>query len=352
MKYIHLMRREKFTEGYISFIDERFDASQHVFFLIGGVKSLPVSFSKKRAIIDIQTPFKLLLLVPKFIFLGVLSNKIFVHGFSQSYQLIFFVCQPWLIKKMYWVVWGADLYSLISKQESFTKSVFNFIKKYLIKRCAGIVSLVPGDYDIAKTITNTNATYYNCLMYPTSVALPNKPKKINKSNNSLVIMVGNSASVENEHFFVFDKIRNALKKTNHYEITILVPLSYGDPGYAEKVITQGRAIFGDKFSPITSMLDKESYFNLLDKVDIAIFGFQRQQAMANILSLLALGKKIYIRTDITPWPFLKNKGFDIFDIEKIDLNLDLNCTKNYELINREFSINKSAEQWLQVFEAK
>lgn len=350
MKYLHLMRREKFTEGFISFVDDNFDVNQHVFFLIGGVKTLSINHSERLSIIDIQTPSKLLLLLPKFILLSMLSKKIIVHGFSQAYQIIFFIFQPWLINKMFWVIWGADLYTLDAGQETYAKKFFNCTKKHIIKRCRGIVSLVPGDYELAKKITKTKATYYNCMMYPHAITRQKKTTKNRKNNTRLTIMVGNSASIENEHLSVFDKIKNTLNKTNNHNVKILVPLSYGDPKYAEKVIRYGTSVFGTNFAPITAMLDKESYFKLLAEVDIAMFGFKRQQAMGNILSLLGLGKKIYIRTDITPWNFLKEKGFDLFDIEQLDLSLEVDEINNNKLILSEFSIAKSAEQWRRIFE--
>jgi hypothetical protein len=344
------MRREKFTEDFIFFVKDNFNVSQHVFILVGGVKDLPVSSDKDVNVLDIQTPTKLLSSIPKLFILGLNCKKIIVHGLSQTYQLLFFFCQPWLIKKMFWVIWGADLYSLLNRKERFVNRIFDSMKKLLIRKCQGIISLVPGDYEIAKRITKTKAVYYNCFMYPHAIIRTEIPRQEQATVDSLTIMVGNSASHENQHSFVFEKISEVLKKSDNRDVKVMVPLSYGDAIYAEKIIKKGRALFGKGFMPITSMLDKDEYFKLLDQVDIAIFGFKRQQAMGNILSLLALGKKIYIRTDITPWSFLKDKGFDLFDIGTFDLNLNVNIRKNQMIINDEFSVENSVVQWQQVFE--
>jgi hypothetical protein len=77
----------------------------------------------------------------------------------------------------------------------------------------------------------------------------------------------------------------------------------------------------------------------LGDIDISIFAHKRQQAMGNIITLLGLGKKIYIRTDITSWQFFKDIGARLFDYNKLELDSLDKITKkeNIDKIKSYFS---------------
>ena len=59
----------------------------------------------------------------------------------------------------------------------------------------------------------------------------------------------------------------------------------------------------------------------LGRIDIAIFNHRRQQGMGNIITLLGLGKKVYVRTDTTTWDALRHLAITVFDVDAIDLML-------------------------------
>jgi len=43
----------------------------------------------------------------------------------------------------------------------------------------------------------------------------------------------------------------------------------------------------------------------------------RQQGLGNIYAFLYCGVKVYIRSDVTSWNFLRTRGFEIFDTLKL-----------------------------------
>ncbi|WP_281950359.1 hypothetical protein [Nitrosophilus kaiyonis] len=43
--------------------------------------------------------------------------------------------------------------------------------------------------------------------------------------------------------------------------------------------------------------------------------------MENTITLLGLGKKVYMRSNITPWQFFKELGIKVFDVKNIELSL-------------------------------
>jgi hypothetical protein len=62
------------------------------------------------------------------------------------------------------------------------------------------------------------------------------------------------------------------------------------------------------------------YLNLLGEIDVAIFAHRRQQAMGNTISLLGLGKKVFMRNDVTPWGVFQKTGVKVYDIEKFEIS--------------------------------
>ena len=123
-----------------------------------------------------------------------------------------------------------------------------------------------------------------------------------------------------------------------------MPLSYGDKKHAQAVIQQGQQWFGDKFKPLTEFMPFDEYLTLLGTIDIAIFNHKRQQAMGNTITLLGLGKTVYIRNDVSQWRFFKNKNIVVGDVQKLS-NLDaLNIENNQEKVKEYFSKEKLIEQ--------
>lgn len=78
-------------------------------------------------------------------------------------------------------------------------------------------------------------------------------------------------------------------------------------------------LFGDKYEALTEHLLYDDYIDFLGKIDIAIFNHKRQQAMGNTISLLGLGKKVYMRSDVTQWAFFKIYGIKVYDIDQLEI---------------------------------
>jgi len=169
------------------------------------------------------------------------------------------------------------------------------------------------------------------------------------NKNSLNILIGNSASPTNNHSSIF-KLLESYKSAN---IKIYCPLSYGNyPEYRNNVIYEGKRIFNDKFIPITDFMIKSDYEKFLQDIDIAIFNHNRQEAMGVTISLLGMGKTIYMNSNTTSYKSLQERGFKIFDIELIK-NEELSVTKdisdNYKLIDRYYSYDVLRDSWKLIF---
>lgn len=167
---------------------------------------------------------------------------------------------------------------------------------------------------------------------------------INMSNtNGCNVLVGNSATYTNNHLELFDIIESAnLNKGKK----IICPLSYGESEYAQHIKKYGEKMFREQFEAVIGFMDKDKYISLLSSCNVAIFNHIRQQAMGNIIIMLYLGAKVYVRRDNPVYAFFIEKGVNIFLIEEIQnegkIENDLSCCqieKNKELLKGIYSNN-------------
>ena len=153
----------------------------------------------------------------------------------------------------------------------------------------------------------------------------------------------------NNQFLEFDKLKNR-------EINIYCPLSYGNyPEYKEKVINEGKRIFHSKFTPILKFMSREEYDKFLNKVDVVVFNHNRQEAMGVTISLLGMGKIIYMNEETTSYKSLKDRGFSVFTNEQI-LNDGLfkfrDVSNNLILVQSYYSPEVLKKSWEEIYHIK
>ncbi|MGP4883030.1 hypothetical protein ACTXQV_67810, partial [Klebsiella pneumoniae] len=67
-------------------------------------------------------------------------------------------------------------------------------------------------------------------------------------------------------------------------------------------------IFGDKFLPVVDYMPIQQYVGILINCGFVIMNHVRQQALGNILIMLYLGAKVFLREENPVYTFLKNHG--------------------------------------------
>lgn len=152
-------------------------------------------------------------------------------------------------------------------------------------------------------------------------------KKINGNN----ILIGNSASFENNHLEAFDKV----KKLNIGKRKIIVPLSYGNEIYAREIIKYGQKMFGDHFYPLVDFMSIIEYHKIISSCSIVVMNHLRQEATGNITIMLYLGAKIFLNKENQFFQFLKNRGAIIFTMDELNNeNICNNLTYEEVEVNR------------------
>ena len=303
------------------------------------------------------------------------ANKVFIH-FLKDY-ICKFIYDYDIKEKLYWIVWGADLYSYIQEElyDELTKKLLKkinypipnqlfqsssslFYRRKAIKNISYILSGFTYEYEKTKEFFSTNAQfllfiYPNPINFVSLTKCNNKNQVYKKKNNKYAILIGNSADPTNNHLDMF----RTLKNLDYQNIDIIVPLSYGgNQEYIDYVIKKGEEFFGNHFIPIKDYMKPEDYFSILKQIDIAIMNHNRQQAAGNIFALLYLGKPVFLKSKTSLFKGLTDLGFELFKIEELEKNQLTGFIKNNNVIDNRidmyFGEAKARENWSQILQIK
>ncbi len=334
---LHITPRDKFLAGFIGLLQRHDDLSRHQFYMHGaGAYNVPVEGNIRLASGAkdfLASLFFLIVCMSR-------ARKIILHGLFDIKIVVLLFLQPWLLRKCYWVIWGGDLYMRQKGPQNWKWYIKEFFRKAVIHRVGHLVTYVDGDVDLAREWYGARGVYHECIMYPSNVFKSDELPKTERE--TINIQVGNSADPSNNHLEVLEK----LKPFKDDDLLIFVPLSYGDMKYARSVIGVGTQMFGSKFRPITEFLPFDKYFKFLADIDIAIFNHRRQQGMGNTITLLGLGKTVYMRHDVSSFRTLSRLGLKIQNAELIGTEQisEKDRRSNREIILREFSEERLVAQ--------
>lgn len=332
---------KKFVLPFRDFIHEHFADGRHQFIIYGDVKEDDVPTSPDTSVMP--RVFKNIVAVTKAM---NKADKIILHGLFNNHLFYLLAMQPWLLKKIYWVMWGGDLYIHNAPVKDWRWKINEFFRHLIVKRIGHFITYIKGDYELARKWYGAKGEYHHCLMYPSNLYKDfNLPSK---QGTAINILVGNSADPTNNHAEVLEK----LTVYKHENIQIFCPLSYGPPDEAERIAKLGRELFGDRFTPLLDFMPFENYLELLGQIDIAVFAHKRQQAMGNTITLLGLGKKVYMRHDVTPWATFSELDVKVFDVRNFDLIplKDAVRKDNKVRIGSHFSEDALCKQYRNIFE--
>ncbi|MGI2072219.1 TDP-N-acetylfucosamine:lipid II N-acetylfucosaminyltransferase [Shewanella baltica] len=342
-KILHIAGCDKFIPPYIQFVNENFNSEEHEFIINSGMasgelqSSSNIYLSGNSTFSKLKHYFHLLIKMHQ-------ADKVIVHALFniKIVQILFFA--PWLLKKCCWVIWGGDLYTYQLGKRNKKWQINEFFRRPVIKRIGHLVTYIEGDIALARKWYGATGKYQECLMYTSNLYKEYEVSENKKT--SINIQVGNSADPSNNHIEALEK----LLPFKDEDICIFVPLSYGSKEYAKQVITQGKEWFGDKFKPLTEFMPFEEYLSFLGSIDIAIFNHKRQQAMGNTITLLGLGKTVYLRSDTSQWPFFETKGIKIGDVEMFNSLERYETKENIKIVKEYFSQENYKNQLAKLFE--
>lgn len=341
-KILHLAGCDKFIPPFIEFVKEQFNFDEHKFLLTNGMAEQELKKDINVKLLQRTIASRLKYYLHSIISMQ-LADKIILHGLfdNRIVKILFFM--PWLRKKCYWVMWGGDLYVYQLGERNWKWQVNEIFRRPVIKNIGHLVTYIEGDVNLARQWYKAKGKYHECLMYSSNLY---KDYQIpNKKRNTINIQVGNSADPSNNHIEVLEK----LLAYKDEDIHIYIPLAYGNKAYAQKVIDKSKLLFGDKVTCFTQLMPFEKYLEFLGTIDIAIFNHKRQQAMGNTITLLGLGKTVYIRSDTTQWQFFEEKNISINDINNLDSLSAKSNKHSIDIIKDYFSEDNYRQQLGRLF---
>jgi len=339
-----------YTKEFIRFVLKRFKSEDHVFCTPKPSYYEDISGAEIRRI----NPKRLDDVVRLFKYMKF-SKRILLHSLFNFYFQAWLTIQPSLLQRATWVAWGADVYSE-DPYKGLKGRIRRHVRKVVVKNLGSIAGLFKGDYEHIVKCYRTKAPYRQ-VFYPNPVHFEILDEVIRLSESAVKnrkrIMVGHAASRNNFHEEMLLFLRDNI--IDDYEI--ICPLSYGDKNYAQSVIQLGNSLFGTRFIPVTDFLQPKEYAKLLNSIDVVIFNHRYQEAVGNMLAVLYLGKKLYIRGETTPWSFFKDLGVVVYDTNALlkgDYRNFWEMDEKDKLSNRailikEFSEERCAELWEKVF---
>ena len=348
-KVLHVCGLDKFIPPFVDFVEENFGLDNHFFWLNGDHNRYPIKQGRSNYKVK-RTNFGQVIGMLKLIQLMHATDKIVLHGLFNLKVILLLFLMPWLLKKCYWVMWGGDLYVYQLGEKNWKWRVREFLRRPVIKNMGHLVTYISGDVELARQWYGAKGEYHECLMYLSNVVDPDIIQAAQaglEEHKGQNILVGNSADPSNNHIEALEKLL-PYKDEN---IKIFVPLSYGDQEHAKKVIETGKAWFGDKFVPLTSFMAFDEYLKFLKSIDIAIFNHKRQQAMGNTITLLSMGKTVYMRTGVSHHDFIVDIGLhinDIADLFLVKINKE-NARSNSRVVATYFSKENLKQQLSRIF---
>ena len=302
-KYVHIMFNDKFNKPFVSFLNRNFNQEEHIVLCKRWFNEH--EFPQGKNVFEIKRLKGLKL--PK-------SDKIICHSLFDVELVEYLYNNKNLLNKAYWVIWGGDLYNAKRDKindyvrQNFKGYIGESEKKTLFER-----------YGIAATFYKP---YYT---FPISPSVLNHIKV--SRHDYIKIQINNSCDDSTLEML------DILFKFKDKNIKITTILSYGKLEYKQRIINKGKELFGDRFEYIDKYLPSGEYASYLSENDILILNQNRQQGFGNVVASLYLGKKVYIKSDISLYEYFKNNGVKIYNTNDI-------CSMEFD----EFIANNSSVQ--------
>lgn len=206
------------------------------------------------------------------------------------------------------------------------------IQKVIEKRLKGFVPCIRPEYDLLRNYIS-NREFDMIQIHPYGASF-NFDGKFSDGND---IAIGHSASISDNHLYAL----KFLKKLDLVNSDLFLTLSYSNkvPKYTEDVRRKFKKIYGDKVHLIETMMPKEEYFESQFRYKMIIIPSWRQEGLDNIYTCLQIGIKLVLSERSIVFQYLKEYGFLVYAIERMDQNcLDIPMTLEEKKHNQQLFV--------------
>lgn len=183
-------------------------------------------------------------------------------------------------------------------------------QKVLINRLKCFVPCIRAEYNLLCKYVNKNVDIIQIHPYGSSFKFYGRFAEGND------IAIGHSASISDNHLYAL----KFLKKLDLGDSEIYITLSYSNkmPKYTEDVKRKFRKQYGDRVHLIETMMPKDEYWQSQYRYKAMILPSWRQEALDNVYTCLQIGIKLILSERSIVFQYLKEYGFIVFAIERMD----------------------------------
>lgn len=372
MKFLHVMTAYTIKpQNIMSFIDKNFNKNEHTFLILADekyvLKNNPQLFAFDNILFvpQIDKTKKSRFLRAKYLYkLFSKAENIVWHSFLglKGIQLLYVTYI--FRKKITWIEHCIDLYYWKWKPKGIKDKIAFYLSRKIREDCKNYGTTMWWDYYVIRRDFNKKEEKHVYFL-PT----PLNSNAVRFLQESFV----RNENVENKYEFNILIGTDGLKNSNHYKIinnlikykkkhfSCFIPMNFALPyeyglihsrKYNTEVIEYGnrnlehRVIQLDKGS-----VSLETYFKVLDAMDICIFDFNRPFYLDIIFYLLYLEKKVFLPSDSFIYKDLCRMGFKVFKVSDISENmspkkyLEESLIKNKQIAEKMFEDNYCREYW-------
>ena len=317
-RFIHVMSREKFTDGIVDFYNTYFQNGAHVICYLRhkeeeslihdgvGIRQTEVLLSGNR----MRDAVKVLWNLKDFDFIVLHSLFVLTGGM----QLLFLLC-PGVMKKIVWIEWGGDLYTWNMKGPGIKRLYMIPLGLAIRKRIGSFVGIFPPDCE--EYLRQFPASRANVFYAPYCSAKGHlayqdyssdrRLSRTRKEKDTVYIQIGHNAMRSLNHIETMRMLQHLAGE----DIKLFLPLSYGDEENAREVEEYAREHFPGKTICLRSFMPKDEYFELLDRIDIAIFQTYRQCGLGNIYQMIFRNVKLFMPEKSVMYKYFVSQGIPI-----------------------------------------
>lgn len=332
MKILHLMQREKFTRSQVAFYNNRMDRNIHEICYVNFDNISQIDFTLEIAQHEFFLDKKIGgYQLKEFVKFLKKYDYIVIHSLFIGPKIMMRIIKERLIKKIIWIEWGYDLYvpkvrftNYIKNRRGLRTFIKDRISQYFKNNVNTFVGIFPPDCDYYKQIFPRSKAKVHYAPYceadvPNEFLTPYKStsslEKSIQNNDTIYIQVGHNGNQMLNHI----ETLNSLKKFKDENIKILLPLSYaGGKEYVDKVQKTAEELFPGKVICLREMMDPNDYFNLISRVDIAVFNTFRQCGLGNIYRMIFRNVKIFMSGQGMMYDYFVDNGVPVQNFDLIN----------------------------------
>lgn len=344
MKILHIATDDKFLDYALPIFEKVYPGANDVFVFTRNTPLKYVKLTPDHIETKYRRVFKNKPKLPKKIYLKY--DLVIFHSLPSSiYPELVHIPER---TPRIWLGWGFDYYNeLLSDQSLYlntTKKIANdliynsprrklasFVKGILrvlrptsskvraVERITVFSPVLPEEYDMVKNSRKWKH-FPEFASWNYGTMEDNFVKGFEGENISGdAILVGNSATYASNHAEVF----SLLRELQVHDRQVVAPLSYGNPQLVENLTAIGNEYFAGNFEPLMTFMPIEDYVSIIKKCGYVIMNHVRQQAVGNIVIMLYLGARVFVRQENPVYKFFKKAGVVLSTVQELESDPEL-----------------------------